>query len=390
MESPLVELLLWLIILYTLRVALIMLHELGHAIPTLILTRKKVTIFIGPNRDPGINFRIGLLTFCFTKQPLYWAIAGLCQPSAFSRIQIQIIYILCGPLVSLAIAISTFYVFVTYHTTEFYRMALLLTFIISGRDFLASIIPRQISTINKNSWPGYNDGYLLKKLFSMLKFSSSYNHAVKLYEDENYVEAGPIFKSIIDDGFRDNDLYRLAIASYLKIKNMDEVKALTNNFLQMADLNSNDYLLIGYQLSIDKLFNESIEALDKALAINPKNEYALCNKGYVLCLLERYGEAIVVLDKAIEVNKNHAYSYNNRGFAKIKTNKLQEGLDDINHSLKLDPKNAYAYRNLGIYHLALKEYPEALTLFEKAKKMDGKTDMIEELILSAQASNDLI
>ncbi len=41
----------------------VLLHELGHAIPALILTRQKVSIYIGSYGDPdkSLHFRIGLL-----------------------------------------------------------------------------------------------------------------------------------------------------------------------------------------------------------------------------------------------------------------------------------------------------------------------------------------
>ncbi len=42
-----------------------LLHELGHAIPALLVTRKKVTIYIGSYGDPqkSLCFRVGLLEF---------------------------------------------------------------------------------------------------------------------------------------------------------------------------------------------------------------------------------------------------------------------------------------------------------------------------------------
>jgi tetratricopeptide (TPR) repeat protein len=47
-------------------------------------------------------------------------------------------------------------------------------------------------------------------------------------------------------------------------------------------------------------YTEAIECYDKALAINPKQDNALFNKGNALDRLEKYDEAIECYDKAIE------------------------------------------------------------------------------------------
>ncbi|WP_290711904.1 tetratricopeptide repeat protein, partial [Flavihumibacter sp. CACIAM 22H1] len=60
------------------------------------------------------------------------------------------------------------------------------------------------------------------------------------------------------------------------------------------------------------------------------------------------------------------------------------GLEDINYSLKLDKNNSYCYRNLGIYHLDQGNYSEALELFLQAKYLDHTTQLIEDLIITAE------
>lgn len=63
---------------------------------------------------------------------------------------------------------------------------------------------------------------------------------------------------------------------------------------------------------------------------------------------------------------------------------MEEGLEDINHSIFLDANNSYNYRNLGIYYFEKNEYVEALELYKKAKKLDGTTHTIDELITQAE------
>jgi len=84
-----------------------LIHELGHGIPALLLTDKKVTLYLGSYGDPKESFRIqiGRLELFFNKNPFHWKI-GLCvlEQKTLS-INKQIFIVLMGPLASLALSI---------------------------------------------------------------------------------------------------------------------------------------------------------------------------------------------------------------------------------------------------------------------------------------------
>ena len=88
------------ILALALRPITVLFHELGHAIPAVLLTGEKVKVYIGSYGDPGksLNFSMGKLSFWIRYDPLTWR-GGLCVPTAktvsFNR---QIVYIICGPL----------------------------------------------------------------------------------------------------------------------------------------------------------------------------------------------------------------------------------------------------------------------------------------------------
>ena len=52
---------------------------------------------------------------------------------------------------------------------------------------------------------------------------------------------------------------------------------------------------------------------DKAIEINPNNEYSYNNKGCALSNLDEYNKAIIYYDKAIEINPNYFEAYNYKG-----------------------------------------------------------------------------
>lgn len=53
-------------------------------------------------------------------------------------------------------------------------------------------------------------------------------------------------------------------------------------------------------------YEEALELLDKALALDPENSDALHNKGVVLFSLGQREEAIELLDKAIEIDPENS------------------------------------------------------------------------------------
>lgn len=382
---PLILLYFALLVLIT-RPFTVLFHELGHAIPAILMTRKTVSIYIGSYGDPkkSLHFSIGLLDVWFKYNPFSWQL-GLCVPSAKQiSINKQIIYTLTGPLASFVIAIVACYFTFAYDFHSFLKLILFIFLGSSIFDLFVNLTPRTAPVKLYDGRLTYNDGYQLKQLFYYKKFTKEYKQAAELYNQKKFAEAATLFNDFLKSGFKDENIYRLAISSFLQVKNYKQAKELSNEFIMKGKMNSDDFANAGITYSQLDSHDKALEFYDKSLELNPNNKYSLNNKGYSLNLLNKFEDAITLFDKAIEIDKTFAYSYSNRGLAKIKIGKTEEGLEDINHSIKLDANNSYAYRNLGIYHLDKGEFSEALDLFRKAREIDSTTHMIEELIYKAE------
>jgi tetratricopeptide (TPR) repeat protein len=363
----------------------VLFHELGHAIPAILMTRKTVTIYIGSYGDPkkSVYFRIGLLEVWFKYNPFLWRL-GLCVPSAKQiSINKQIIYTLTGPLASFVIAALACYFTFTCDLHGFLKLILIIFLGSSIFDLFVNLIPSNTPILLFDGRLTYNDGYQLKQLFYYKRFPKEYDQAAELYNKQKFKDAANIFMDVLKNGIKDENIYRLAISSFLQVKDYQQARDLSDEFIIHGNLNSDDYANAGLSYSQLDQHDKALEFYDKSLQLNPDNKYSLNNKGFTLNLLDKFQEAIPLFDKAIEIDKTFAYSYNNRGLAKIKIGKAEEGLDDINNSFKLDENNSYGYRNLGIYHLDKGEYSKALDLFRKAKELDSTTYMIDELINKA-------
>lgn len=363
------------------RLLTVVFHELGHAIPLILLTKQKATVYIGSYGDPkkSLRLNLGCLIIFLRYNPFNWQ-KGLCVPSSKSiSINKQIIYTFTGPFTSIIIAVIACYFAFTYDLHGFLKIFLVVFTGSAIFDLLINIIPSKAPIKLHDGKIIYNDGYSLKQLFYYKRLPKEYSKAADLYNEHKFSEAAILFENLLEEA-NDENIYRLAIASYLQSKNHKKAKELSDAFLLTGKMNSDDLSNAALSYSQLELHDDALMLYDKSLELNPDNKYSLNNKGYTLNLVNKFEDAIHYFNKAIQLDKDFAYSYNNRGLAKIKSGQVEEGLKDIDHSFRLDPDNSYAYRNLGIYHFDKGEYDEALRLFTKSKELDNSTHRIDELI----------
>lgn len=364
----------------------VILHELGHAIPAILFTRKKVTIYIGSYGETtkSLTFRVGLLEI-WVKKTLFWK-TGMCVPSSTTMsLTKKILFVLCGPLASLTFTvISSYYVF-KYDMHGSLKMILSFFMLAAIYDFISNIIPSKNPIKLSDGNVGYNDGNLLQKLFYLRRYPNDYETAVKLFNEKKFDKCSIIFKNFLSREFENEEIYRLAYSSYILNKEYALAHQLLTQFETKYELNSDDYYNFGYVCTHLKLNEEKSLYFKKSLELNSENPYSLNAIGYYLNTESKYNEALLYLEKAIAIDNTLAHAYNNCGHAKIEIGELEDGLVDVKYSLELDKENSYAYRNLGIYHLKLKQFKLAESLFLKAKEMDKETELVDELISQTNA-----
>lgn len=361
-------------------------HELGHAIPAIILTRKKVSVYVGSHGDPkkSLHINLGLLEIWFKYNFLDWYL-GLCIPSDKEvSINKRIIYILSGPFASIIVACLASYFAFAYDWHGAVKLIMIVFVCSAIIDLFTNLIPNSNPIVLFDGDITYNDGYSLKQLFKYKKLGKEFEKAIILYNKQDFKNAAPLFVSLIDRSFEADSVYRLAANSYLMTKDYSKSLVFYEELQNKFSFDADDYVNAGLAKFHTGSKEECFAYYQKALELNPNHSFALNNLGYELTVDGKYEEAIEYLNKAIVVNPTMAYAYNNRGLAKVELGQLDEGLNDIQHSIKLDAANSYGYRNLGIYHLKKDEKEQALKLFRKAKELDNTTLMIDELISNAE------
>lgn len=367
-----------------------LIHELGHGIPALLLTNEKVTLYLGSYGNPKNSFRIniGRLELFFRKNPFHWKL-GLCKMYD-ERVSIcnQILITLMGPLMSLVLAVAITYLVFYSDINEDWKAILFFFGISVYFDFFANIIPRKEPINLHDGTSTFNDGQNILNLIKLKNLPPEYLEGVEKLNKKEFKEAGKVFCGILQSGYNQDFIYRLAISSLLNAYDYKKANVINLEFEQKKNrknFDSNDYNSSGLIKSYLKEFSQGILDYKKSLELNPNNSYTLNNRGYTFNLMKEYKKAIIDFDKAIELEPEHAYAYNNRGLAKIKLGQTQEGLKDIQKSMELDEDNSYAHMNIGIYYYDSGDYAKALEKFELAYKLDANTYEIKNRIAEAKS-----
>lgn len=375
-----------LLLLIITRPITVLLHELGHAIPALLFTRKEVTIYIGSYGDAHKSFALktGRLTSWFKYNPFQWW-WGLCQADCSNMsFPQQAIYTAGGTFFSFITAAAFFYIAFAFNMHGSLKLLCVFAFASALFDIFLNFTPRVHR--NADGTVLYSDGHNLWQLIMIQRFTKEYATGIQLYNNKAYEQSAIIFEQLLSKGLINEQIYRLAGSSYLFCRTYNKVTQFYQALSNQCQLNADDLYCLGLAHLHNGVIDDAERCLQQSLTLQPDNAYTLNAIGYLLTTQHRYPEAIVLLDKAISLDPSYSYAYNNRGHARMETGLLEEGLADIQYSLELDKDNPYAYRNLGIYHLLKQEHEKAHTYFLQSQAMDKDTPLVQELLLKARPS----
>ena len=137
---------------------------------------------------------------------------------------------------------------------------------------------------------------------------------------------------------------------------------------------SYDDLMLAYKLDSNNLvtltslgticddigkMDEALNALLRAIEIEPDYMPAIINLGFKYQQLEQHEKAIEYYNKALALYPNHPLGFSNRGYSRFKLGDLKGGMDDVNRSIEVYPANSYAYRIRALIYIEMKDIGNA-------------------------------
>jgi len=120
-------------------------------------------------------------------------------------------------------------------------------------------------------------------------------------------------------------------------------------------------------------YREAMAHENKAMAINPEDYAAWCDRGELLIQLGQYEEALASYEKALGINPDALESWFGQGKAFSYLGNHQYAIDSYDKALELDPSHAPTWNGRGNALRYLGRYREAISSYEEAIKC-AKTD----------------
>ena len=368
----------------------VLVHELGHAIPSLLFTKKEVTIYVGSHGDINKSwfFRIGRLQ-AFLSFDIFQAQIGLCTHSRAQSINQNLLIILGGPLASLLfgfllIALVNYFTFPPLLNFVMYLLLVSAIF-----DFFTNMIPDKNPSYLYGGTPVYNDGSSFFKLLKESKYPPTYFKAINLYENGKFKRAIHNLHLVLEEGIHDKIVYNQLIKTYFEDQQYEKTLNIYNSMLTKHQLNAEEYQILAETYWELENYEKVILACNKVLTQNfsphasHNNPKTTLLRGRSFLKNNQINSAIHDFNQTIILGNGFApLGYSFRGISKIKLNQLEEAKEDLDIALSLAPQNPYVIFHLGIYFYKKQDFNTALELFQRAQSLDENISDIEHYIAS--------
>lgn len=143
-------------------------------------------------------------------------------------------------------------------------------------------------------------------------------------------------------------------------------------------------LIKWYRYSTEDELNDPMEAIQKALELNPELGEAYCSLGIYYSYHQNGPDAIKALEKCIKLQPGYSEAYNWLGWLKMIMGDPAGGLEPAEHAARLDPLSPYTRVFLAVVYLANNKYRGALKESMSARKIRpeyGLSHFVEGLSL---------
>ena len=352
------------------RIITITVHELGHALPSLLFTNGDVEIHVGSFGDNKDSFKIdlGRLKAFFKLNILQWN-SGLCSRKENTSLFHSIIIVLGGPFFSLMLGGILFFILKFYAWGEVMTFIFAFFIISSVYDFFVNIIPLSTPILLADGSVTYNDGTHFLNMIKASRMPEDYNEGLKLQQQQKHDAAIEQFKKAIAEGHNDKQIHFSLIDSLSESGKLDQ--ALKHvEFLQKNNrLVISDYSYVGNILLQKENYRAAIQFFNQYLYKHFNDTQTLNKRGYAHLRVGDYQNAYYDFNSAILQESKFAAAYNNRGLARIRLGDPEGGLEDIEKSKSMDDSNPFVYLHLGYYFKATNQTQKAVKHFQKAKDM---------------------
>ena len=154
------------------RPLIVLVHELGHAIPALLFTDKSVSIFIGSywNPDKCFCIKIRRINIWIKQNPLSWYKGSCMSTQQVVSTYKNVIYIVSGPILPFVLGVIFCYLTFSFdlHGSLKYFSIIFLSWAVI--DLFINLYPTSYPTKLENRKILYSDGFQLIRILGFNRF----------------------------------------------------------------------------------------------------------------------------------------------------------------------------------------------------------------------------
>ena len=365
-------------------------HELGHAIPALIFTKKeKVNVFVGTYGDlsNSLQLHLGRLALYLKLNVFNWRI-GLCTHGGVRGLFPQIMVILGGPLASLLIATFALYIIATKNYPQVWTVFVVLFLISAIIDFLVNIDPSHTPIKLYNNSVTYSDGYQLINVFKRRGLPEPFFKAEKLHHEKKYTECLAVVENLINTPPQKKPVYDLKINAHIAKKEYAEALNVYDSFKAIHPYAYTDFYQLGWLNFKVNRWDEALSYFDHCNYEQHMDGLVLAHRGYIHLQRGNFERAEQDLVAAISYSPDNPMAWNNNALLKIKKGDFKGANLALKQALHLAPKSPEVYYHLGIFHEEKRAFKEALANYQLAKDLGLDYHGIDLKIADIEATID--
>ncbi len=356
-------------------------HELGHAIPSLLFTKEQVIVCVGSYGDVSNSLEItfGRLRIFLKFNFLSWNL-GLCSHQGVAGFWKTMIVIIGGPVASLILALILLSLIFSNNYSDL-TIVILTFFILSSLwDFAVNIYPISTPFFLFDGSEIHNDGHRFLNLIKHRNYPESYYTAMESSLNFEYEKAVAVLKNLLKEGFDNREVNDLIIANLMKNGDYEEALKHFGSFKLRKKLKTRDYYTLGSIYFELKKYKDAVKCLSKAIHGDFQNVQYLNKRGFCYAETGDHELALKDFNAAIYYNPNYLISFLNRGNTKLRLDDLEGGYADIQRVIEFDDEIPLAYIYLGHYYKKKYDYALAMESFEKAKALNSDYQSLDFLI----------
>jgi tetratricopeptide (TPR) repeat protein len=373
------------LLIILLRLSTTLFHELGHAIPALIFTKKGVEVYIGSYGDISNTrqVQIGRLKLFFKWKIFDWKI-GMCRAEeGMDADWKNVIMILAGPIASLLIAIPLLINLMSLNPNSILFFISVMFIAAAGADFIINMIPFNSSIKMHDGTVAHSDGYALINIIRRKLLPDSYFELEHLYLNKDYDALLKNANAMLANGEQERFIYDFIINVNNDLKNNNAGLLAYKELEQNFKLNDQDYFNIGKLYRQNGNYSEALRYYNHFYYKNFGNIELLKELGITQIELGNNELAIKRLNTVIEEAPESYTAFLFRSRAYINLEKFELAKNDLETVKEVLPDEPLLYYHYGLLYKKLNRLKEALANFQQAEILNcdqhGLAYTIEEI-----------